>query len=247
VTVSKASPEQPSAPRTKHAAITARLREELRNEPTGTRLPPERDMAERFGVSRMTVRQALDQLEAEGRLERVRGSGTFTRRPTVAMGPTLTSFTEDMRCRDLVPSSRLLGFTRVVPEPLIRQALELSPGEEVVWMERLRFADGEPICIEVAQFPARLQRLLEGVDLEQSLHAALIAGGVVPSSVVRNVRAVVAEPRETRFLALPPGAPALEVLDVFADTSGRPIQHARSRYRFDRYEVQMTANRLNAR
>lgn len=246
MTLSKGSPAEPAAPRTKHAAITTRLREELRSKPVGTRLPPERDMAQRFEVSRMTLRQALDQLEAEGRIERVRGSGTFTRRPTVAMGPTLTSFTEDMRARELVPSSRLLGFTRVVAEPAVQHALGLSPDDEVVSMERLRFADGEPICVEVAHFPARLQRLLEAVDLEQSVHAALIADGVVPSSVVRHVRAVVGDPRETRLLGLPPGAPALEVLDIFADSSGRPIQHARSRYRFDRYEVQMTANRLNA-
>jgi GntR family transcriptional regulator len=238
------SPEHPTRP-TKHGAITARLREELRSEPVGTRLPPEREMAERFLVSRMTLRQALDQLEAEGRIERVRGSGTFTRRPTVAMGPALTSFTEDMRARELTPSSRLLGFTRVLPESAVQQALSLPRGEEVVWMERLRFADDEPICMEVAQFPGRLQRLLEEADLEQSVHAALIAGGVVPSSVVRHVKAVVADQRETRLLGLSPDAPALEVLDVFSDASGRPIQHARSRYRFDRYEVQMTANRLN--
>lgn len=132
---------------TKHATITMRLREELRTIPVGTRLPAERTMAERFGVSRMTLRQALDELESEGRIERVRGSGTFTRLPTVAMGPALTSFTEDMRARGLEPSARLLGFTRQPAEPTVRRALALGDEDEVIWVERLRFADGEPICL----------------------------------------------------------------------------------------------------
>ena len=227
----------------KYAQITARLREELKNLPAGNRLPSEREMAQRFGVSRMTLRQALDQLEGEGRLERVRGSGTFARRPTVAMGPALTSFTEDMRARGLVPSSRLLGFTRVPTDSVVQQALDLPASAEVIWMERLRFADDEAICIEVAQFPVRYQRLLEGGDLDQSVHALLRSGGVVPFCVVRQVRAVAANERETRLLHLPSGAPALEVLDVFTDVGGRPIQFARSRYRFDRYEVRMSALR----
>ena len=234
-----------SAPLTKHGVIAAELREQLRNEPPDIRLPTERELAERFQVSRMTVRQALDQLEAEGRVERVRGSGTFTRLPTVAMGPALTSFSEDMRTRGLRPSSRLLGFTRTVGEPQVLKALGLPPDGEVVWMERLRFADGDPICLEVAQFPVRLLGLLEAADLEQSVHDALRVGGVAPRSVVRHVRAVVADERESRLLNLAPRTPALEVLDVFADASGRPIQHARSRYRYDRYEVQMSTKRID--
>jgi GntR family transcriptional regulator len=225
----------------KHAKIAAALRSELRHLLVGERLPSERELAERFEVSRMTLRQALDQLQSEGWLERIRGSGTFTRRPTVAMGPTLTSFTEDMSTRNLVASSRLLGFTRSVAEASVQQALRLPEGGEVVWMERLRFADDEPICMEVAQFPARLEGLLTNADLDRSVHAILRKGGVVPWSVKRQVRAIPATDRETRLLQLPPGAPALEVLDVFSDAKGRPIQHARSRYRFDRYEVQMSA------
>jgi GntR family transcriptional regulator len=226
----------------KYLEITACLRQELRERPAGSRLPPERDLAERFGVSRMTLRQALDELTQEGRLQRIRGNGTYIRRPTVTMGPSLTSFTEDMGARGLQPSARVLGFTRTTAGDEAAEALGLPEGSEVVWIERLRLADGEPMCVEVAQFPVRLQRLLEDGDVEQSIHDLLRRGGFPPTSLRRRVRAVAAARREALLLQLPDGAPMLEVVDVFADPGGRPIQYARSRYRSDRYEVWTSAH-----
>ncbi|GAB3883441.1 GntR family transcriptional regulator [Terrabacter terrigena] len=228
----------------KYREITSVLRDELRSQAIGTQLAPERELAERFSVSRMTLRQALDELEAEGRIARVRGSGSFVRRPTVAMGPTLTSFTEDMRTRGLQPSSRLLGFERIDSGTASGEMLA-EVTDEVIRIERLRLADDEPMCIEVALFPVHLQRMLESGDLEKSVHAILRAGGIELTSLDRRVRAVAAGPRESRLLGLPEGAPALEVFDIFRDSSGLTVQWARSRYRADRYEVMTRTNRID--
>ena len=233
------------APVPKYREITAVLRDELRTQPVGTQLSSERELAERFAVSRMTLRQALDELEEEGRITRVRGSGSFVARPTVAMGPTLTSFTEDMRARGLEPSSRLLGFERIDPRDAPGDLMAVVP-EEVIQIERLRLADDEPMCVEVAQFPIHLQQMLEAGDLEQSVHAVLRSGGVELASLVRRVRAVAAGTRESRLLGLPEGAPTLEVFDTFQDSSGRTVQWARSRYRADRYEVMTQTSRTPA-
>jgi GntR family transcriptional regulator len=224
-------------PTPKHVAITNALREECRKLPVGSRLPSEKDLAARFEVSRMTVRHALDALVTDGRVERVPGLGTFVRRPTVAMGPGLTSFTEDMRGRGLRPSSRLIALEDVAAPADVAEDLGVRAASPVMRMERLRFADDEPMCLEEGHLPIRFKRLLESADLEGSLHQVLAAAGVVITSASRRVRAAVAPSRDAHLLGLPPNAPALEIIDVFFDSNGRAVQRSHSRYRADRYEV----------
>ncbi|GIG90443.1 GntR family transcriptional regulator [Plantactinospora endophytica] len=227
----------------KHVAITNALREQCRSLPVGSRLPSEKDLAARFEVSRMTVRQALDALAGDGRLERIPGSGTFVRRPTVAMGPNLTSFTEDMRSRGLRPSSRLVAIEEVAASPEVALDLGVEADTPVIRLERLRFADDEPMCLEDAHLPARFQRILDGADLEGSLHEVLAQAGVVVAAARRRVRAVPAPSRDAQLLGLPEHAPALEIVDVFYDGNRRPAQRSRSRYRHDRYEVKSDLHR----
>ncbi|MEE6308824.1 GntR family transcriptional regulator [Plantactinospora veratri] len=227
----------------KHVAITNALREQCRNLPVGSRLPSEKDLAVRFEVSRMTVRQALDALATDGRVERVPGLGTFVRRPTVAMGPNLSSFTEDMRSRGLRPSSRLVAIEEVAASPEVALDLGVEVESPVIRLERLRFADDEPMCLEDAHLPARFQRILEAAELEGSLHEVLARAGVVVAAARRRVRAVPAPSRDAQLLGLPEHAPALEIVDVFYDTNRRPAQRSRSRYRHDRYEVMSDLHR----
>ncbi|BCB88675.1 GntR family transcriptional regulator [Phytohabitans suffuscus] len=230
-------------PTPKHVAITNTLRTESRDLPVGSRLPSEKDLATRFKVSRMTVRQALDALVDEGRVERVPGLGTFVRRPTVAMGPGLTSFTEDMRGRGLRPSSRLIALEQVAAPTDVADDLGVHAGTPVMRLERLRFADDEPMCLEEGHLPIRFERMLEDADLEGSLHRLLASAGVVIDSASRRVRAAVAPSRDAQLLRLPNGAPALEIIDVFYDTNGRAVQRSHSRYRADRYEVMSDLHR----
>jgi GntR family transcriptional regulator len=230
-------------PTPKHVAITNALRERCRDLPVGARLPSEKELAAQFEVSRMTVRQALDALTADGRVERVPGSGTFVRRPTVAMGPNLTSFSEDMRGRGLRPGSRLIALEEVAASPEVAADLGVEADSPVIRMERLRFADDEPMCLEEGHLPIRFQRVVDDADLEGSLHEVLAKAGVVVASAHRKVRAVISPSRDAQLLGLPEQAPALEIVDVFYDTSRRPAHRSRSRYRFDRYEVMSELHR----
>lgn len=224
-------------PLPKHVAITNALRERCRHLPTGSRLPSEKELAAEFEVSRMTVRQALDALSAESRVERVPGVGTFVRRPTVAMGPNLTSFTEDMRSRGLRPSSRLIALEEVPAAAEVAADLGVAAGSPVIRLERLRFADDDPMCVEEGHLPARFQRVLVEADLELSLHEVLAQAGTVIASARRAVRSIPAPSRDAHLLGLPAHAPALEIVDLFHDTNRRAVHRSRSRYRYDRYEV----------
>lgn len=230
----------------KYGRITAALREEARQQVTGTQLAPERVLAERFEVSRMTVRQALEILEGEGWIERVVGSGTFVRRPVVTLGQQVSSFTEDMAVRGLEPGARLLGFDVVEAQPRVAEALDVRPGSEVLWLERLRLADGDAMCVEVSHLPLRYRSVIESADLEASLHATLRASGVEVASLLRRVGARAAPPRVARLLGLPDESPVLELIDIFADEQEHPVQYVASLYRPDRYAVITRIERLNA-
>lgn len=221
----------------KYAVIAEALRLRCAQLPAGTRLPAETQLAREFRVSRMTIRQALDELAADRLISREPGHGTFVQRPPVQKGPTLTSFSEDMLTRGLRPSSRVIGFECRAADAEVAHDLQLRDGEKVLIMERLRMADGEPICLELAELPARFEELLRGQDLEQSLHAVLRNLGIELTSGTRTVRARTLAARDARLLHEHVGSPALEIVHLFRDSRGTPTQRARSLYRASRYEV----------
>jgi GntR family transcriptional regulator len=232
-----------SAPR--YIEIRDQLRERCAELTPGSKLASERALAEEFDVSAMTVRQSLAELVDEGWVHRSPGSGTYVGRPTVIMGPRLTSYTEDMRRLGLQPSSEVMRFETIKPDLETVTRLALRPSEQAVVLERLRFADGEPMCHEIGVFPSRLADALATVDLSGSVHEGLAAIGTMPYSTLRRVRAVVAPERECELLGLPSPSPALEISDTFSDALGQPFQHVRTRYRFDRYEVLSKIDRLS--
>lgn len=131
----------------------------------GDAIPPERDLAGRLGVSRLTLRRAVDDVVAQGYLVRKQGSGTFVAEPKVFQGLTMTSFSEDMRARGFEPSSRTLSAEEKVTGEWLARRTGLPPESTVLKVRRLRLADGEPIALENLAVPRTLVPGLSGEDL----------------------------------------------------------------------------------
>lgn len=220
----------------KYRLIADSLRRRCMSLPEGTQLPAEKELALTYQVSAMTVRQALDVLVDEGLLARVNGRGTYVQRHAIAKGDELTSFPEDMRLRGLEPSTRLLGVDIVAATDPVATDLRLSAGHKVLQIERLRLADAEPMCLETAHLPESYAREIAD-RADGSLHSALASLGVRLVSGTRRIRAVLTSDRQSSLLGLPLGAPALRIVQVFADEHSRPVQRADSYYRADRYEA----------
>lgn len=206
-------------------------------------IPSERDLMAEYGVSRMTVREAIGQLVSEGRLYRVRGKGTFVAPPRVDSMLELHSFTEDMRRRGHEPATIVLRSVELNPPDSVRRALRLTAGETAYRIERLRIADGIPMALEDGWYAAReLPHLLDR-DLSGSLYALLAREyGVVIDAAGQVVRSAIAEAQAARVLGVAVGAPLL-VLERTSTASGRPVEQITSWYRGDRYQVHIDLGR----
>lgn len=204
-------------------------------------MPSERQLGQRFGLSRMTVRQAVDTLVAEGRLYRVPGKGTFVAAPKIVMPLQLTSFTEDMRARGLTAGAVDLGRHESAATPTIAGSLNLQPGDPVFVIERLRTADNEPMAIERVHLPAHLAPGLLDQPLENtSLYAVLRERyGLVLDAGQQTIEAVPAPTADADLLHISRGSPVL-LLVRQSSCHGQPVEHVISTYRADRYQLRVS-------
>lgn len=205
--------------------------------PEGAALPTERTLCADFGVSRATVRHALQRLEDEQRIYRVQGKGTFVARAKIEQRLGLTSHTEEMRARGMVPGSKLIDVSRMPASSEVASALRLGEGTEVLRIERLRLADGDPIAIEVLylnaeRFDGISAALGESASFYQLLHSDY---GVELASAEETIEAVVAGARDAELLRCGLAMPLLLISRLSLDTHGRPTEYVRSRYRGDRF------------
>lgn len=204
------------------------------------RLPTERDLAEEFGVSRMTVRQALELLEQDRRVYRVQGAGTFVAPPAITKSIELTSFSDDMRGRGLRPGSHLRVAETIPAGADIGFALGLSPSTPVVHIERVRTADGEPMCHEHTYLAEAAVPGLLGQPIEGSLYDLLRERyRITMVRAEQTIRATVLDQATADLLAVPPFSPALLVERTAFDQRDRPLERAVSTYRGDRYSYQI--------
>lgn len=228
----------------KHEVVRRRLQAEFTatlapDEP----IPSERALMARYEVSRSTVRQALRGLAEEGVVYRIQGAGTFVADPArIRKSLSLTSFSEDIRSRQMIPGVRLLAAVIVDASAEVARDLRLPPGAPVLHLERLRTADGAPMCLENVWLPQDLLPIDPQSLIAGSLYEWLSANGHEPQQANQRIRATVVEARDAELLELPPFSPALMVARI-TWSGQRIIERARSLYRADRYEFEMTVVR----
>ena len=197
-------------------------------------LPAERDLADELGISRITVRKALDGLVAEGLLTRRQGAGTFVAARVEKSFSKLSSFTEDMISRGRTPHSTWISRSagRVTPEESL--TLSLSPGAAVYRFNRIRYADGAPMALEYSTVPAFA---IDGPEaVESSLYEALEKTGHRPSRALQRLRAVLFTPEQAELLAVAPRDPGLLIERRGFLPDGRIVEVTRSYYRGDAYD-----------
>jgi len=203
----------------------------------GDLLPPERQLAGRYGCSLITVRRALGELAREGRLERTRGRGTTVLPPRIErdFGGTM-SFTEEMQDRGLDPETRLIAARPESAGEVVAAALRIEPGSPTLYLERLRAAGGEPLLLEQVHLPAERFPGLLASDLEHgSLYDLLTAR--YGTRIVRareSLEPVLLRAREARLLGQRPRTPALQIEGIAFGADGIPVEFARSYVRGDR-------------
>ncbi len=205
----------------------------------GDSIPSERQLAGDLGVSRLTVRAALDELVREGYLLRRRGAGTFVAEPKVAKDMTMGSFSEDMRSHGLTPGSRTLELQVVPAGARLGRILHVSPAEPVTVAKRLRLADGEPMAIELLHVRESLFPGLTAGDLEGDSFYDLLARryGIEIAGGEQTVEPTVTDEEESATLGVPLHSPALLFERVTRNPSGEIVEFTVSIYRGDRYRI----------
>lgn len=206
----------------------------------GEMLPPEMAFCDEFGISRATIRQALSELMQEGYLDRQRGKGTFVTVPKIDARflNKLESFSEEMRQKGLTPSTRVLTLSLLEGASHINQKLGLDDAEKLIYLERLRCTDGEPIVYLETYLPHRLFAPLLSYDFEAHSLYDLMEQicGLRLTHVTRRIEAVNATPEESMLLQVGKDAALCLVKTTGYTAENVAIEYSVARYRGDRNE-----------
>jgi GntR family transcriptional regulator len=202
------------------------------------RLPSEQELATRFGVSKITVRQALTELAQAGYIRREQGRGTFVSGRTFDEGPReLNSFTEEMRRHQLKGTSRILAQFLGEAEIRVADALGLRPNSQVCTIKRLRLANGEPMSVQTAYLPPTLVpdlRLTEGMSLYETVQSQY---HLYPARARETYLAALADRASSELLEITEGSPVFRVERVTFTASEQPFEFVQSTVRGDRYAI----------
>lgn len=204
----------------------------------GDRAPSERELTQKYGVSRMTARHALTTLEAEGYLTRVPGSGTFVSQPKFEQKlNAVTSFTEEAQLHGMVPDTRILATAIVEADYRMAERMQVEPGTPIIQFQRLRMANGIPMALETSNLPLGRFPGLEGVNLaSDSLYRILRERyNFKPAHATQSIEVMVAGTFEAGLLSIRSGAPLLLLERFTYGLDNKLVEYVRSFYRGDRY------------
>ena len=219
----------------KHVAVREYVRGLVAGAAPGSPAPSERELVHRFGVARMTVRQALDALVAEGLLERIPGRGTFVARPR-RVATRITGYTEEMTRRGLLAESQTLVARREQAGPGVARALNLTEGDAVIHWRRLRRGDASPVCLEDNYLNEILLPGFLQSGMPTSLYDALAARGLRPTWAEDSISADVVSDDEAPLLEVDPGTVVLRH-SRRGMVGEKVVNVSRSAYRADRYTM----------
>ena len=193
-----------------------------------THLPSERQLSERLGIARATLRKAIDELAEAGLILRRQGAKSVLAPRFEKSLAALTGFSDELRARGITPGQRWLSRRLVAPNAAEQQALALGPSDMVLRLERVRLADSQPIALERAVVPAAI--LPSGEMVDQSLYATLASIGAPPVRGIQRIRAGVMGREDADLLGRRPGDPVLLVERRCYLADGRPVEFTQSRY-----------------
>lgn len=210
--------------------------------PPGTKLSNEVAMAGQFGLSRPTMRQAMQHLVDKGLLARKRGVGTQVVTNRIRRQVEFSSLYEDLERDDRRPRTDVLSLETVPADAEIAAALRVDEGAPVLAVQRLRFADDQPIALMDNHLPAGLVELTGEALADAGLYQLLRQAGVGLSSAVQTIGARRATAAEAKLLGETRGATLLTMTRTAFDGAGRPVEFGRHVYRASRYSFEMTVS-----
>ena len=205
----------------------------------GARIENEVDLAERLGVSRPTTRRAIQYLVERGMLVRKRGVGTQVVHPKVRRPVELSSRYDDLVAGDRAPRTEVLSL-EVMPAPdTIANALVVAPGTPVTWIERLRYAGGEPLALMHNAIPVDVLPLTEAELATHGLYELLRRNGLTPRIATQIIGARSATTTEAKILGEKRGASLLTMTRTAWDAGGRALEYGSHVYRASRYSFEL--------
>lgn len=212
--------------------LISELKAELRAQSPDTAIERERQLADRFGVSRETVRQALAALQFEGIIYTIHGSGSYVAKKRVTKRLKLMSFSEELISRGMVPTSKLLTVSNVAQAPG-----DHTPPGPFLRIERLRLGDNRPMSLEVSYVSNEIAPDLREKDLSSSVYEILRNDyGVKIESAEEHISPIVLDANQASLLDAKEGEPAFEIIRIALDIRGREIERSTSIRPGDRYD-----------